>query len=86
MAKQPVKGPVNMYGNYVKVNTDFTGKYIVWSPQAIQPMQVVYNNRPDAIKVAYQMSAKFPKQQFIVCKAVGVAEAKVVEYKDLEDK
>ena len=86
MAKQPVKGPVNMYGNYVKVNTDFTGKYIVWSPQATQPMQVVYNNRPDAIKVAYQMSAKFPKQQFIVCKAVGVAEAKVVEYKDLEDK
>lgn len=66
--------------------TDYTGKYVIWSPEAAQLIQYVYDDRPSAIKVAHEMASKYPAQRFIVLKAVGVAMTNKVEFVDLEAK
>ena len=85
----PVQNAMNtggaMYGKYAGNDTDFSGKYIVWSPTSSQPPKMVYDDRPTAIKVAYSMTTKFPHQVFTVCKVVGVAATSKVEYKDLDN-
>lgn len=74
-----------MYGTTATNETDFEGKYIVWSPTASQPPKLVYLDRPTAIKVALSMNGKFPNQKFCVCKVVGVAQTEKSTYKSLTE-
>lgn len=73
-----------MFGKHKNVVSDYTDKYVVWSPESNLTITYVYEDRPTAIKVAHDMAAKYPGQQFLVLKAVGVATTKKVEFVDLE--
>ena len=73
-----------MNGTHRTAVSEFAGKYIVWSPESSLPVNYVYDDRPTAIKVAYDMAAKYPQQRFLVMKAVGLAGTKKVEFTDLE--
>ena len=64
--------------------TDYTGKYTIWSPESHLAINYVYDDRPSAIKVAYEMAQKNPSQRFLVLRVVGVAQTKKVEFVDLE--
>lgn len=64
--------------------TDFGGKYVIWSPESSLGINYVYEDRPSAIKVAYEMATKNPSQRFFVMKVVGVAKTQKVEFVDLE--
>lgn len=75
---------MSQYGHVPTADESFEGKYIVWSPESAQAPKMLYNNRQDAIKTAFQMANKFPNQRFTVCKVVGVAQAVKAEYKDLD--
>ncbi len=52
-------------------NTDLKEKYILWQPGALQPPQVIFDTRVDAIKAGYVMANRNPGKQFAVCKIVG---------------
>lgn len=75
----------SMYGKYASNETDLKDRYIVWSPSATQPPKCVYDNRPEAIKVAHLMASKNRGQQFAVCKIVGSAHVTDVKYESFED-
>ena len=73
-----------MYGRKVTTDTSLKNKYIVWSPEASVPSQIVFNDRPEAIKAAYAMAGRHKGQRFSVCKIVGVAMAETVSFSDYE--
>lgn len=75
-----------MEGNFVTKTTDLSGgRYIVWSPESAKPPQVVYNDRPAAIRVALGMSKKYPGTRFCVCKLMGVSQVTEAKYSNLTD-
>jgi hypothetical protein len=75
---------MSFLGKHKSGVTDYTGKYVIWSPTSQLTINYVYESRPEAIKVAYEMAQKNQGQQFIVLKAVGVAQTQRVEFVDLE--
>jgi hypothetical protein len=75
-----------VYGNTVAPETDLDGKYVVWSPEAVQPPRVIYDTKPEAIKAAYAMASKNPGSRFTVAKVEGVAQVQTVKYIDYTSK
>lgn len=75
---------MSFLGKHKSAVSDYTGKYVIWSPESNLSVTYVYDSRPDAIRVAYEMAEKYPGQKFLVMKAVGLAQTRKVEFVDLE--
>jgi hypothetical protein len=66
-------------------NVEFKSGYLLWSPEAYQAPKLTFESRPEAIRVAHIMANKNPAQTFYVCKIVGVAATRKVEYTDIDE-
>ena len=64
-----------MDGIYINKELKSVSQYIIWNPKSSAPPTVIHESRPAAIKIAYQMSASTPGEEFFICKLVGKVSA-----------
>jgi len=63
------------YGHKPAEGENLTGKYIVWGTESTLPPRMVYETRPEAIRVSILMANKHHGEEFYVAKLVGFSGA-----------